>query len=88
MLFLLVRVMTANGNNLEVRRERMQETTYLSFNVHTFDGKDHEVAAHKSGKSWKASAYIDGKYVEGRAAKKPEGAIENWKSAYKYTFDF
>jgi hypothetical protein len=66
----------------------MQETNCIRYSVHTFDGKDHEVAAHKSGQSWKASADVDGKSVEGLSAKTARKAIENWKLRYKNTFDF
>jgi hypothetical protein len=66
----------------------MQETNDIRYQVRTFDGKEHEVAAHKSGKSWKASALIDGQHIDGGAARTPEKAIEDWKRAYKYNFDF
>lgn len=65
----------------------MQETNHIVFQVHTFDGKDHEVSVNKSGKSWTASAYVDGRHVEGRPAVTTQKAIENWESIYRYTFD-
>jgi len=64
------------------------ETRDIDFQVDTFDGKRHTIHAHKIGKTWKATASVDGKHVQGQGARTPEKAAANWVRAYKYAFDF
>jgi hypothetical protein len=65
----------------------MHETTFIELQVTTFDGKTHKVSAHKKGKTWRASAYVDKNHVEGQGAPDYRRAFKNWQSAYKYRFE-
>jgi hypothetical protein len=66
----------------------MNETNYLQAEVTTFDGKTHIINVHKTGKvTWKASAYVDGEYVEGIGARTMANAIANWKMRYRHSRD-
>ena len=65
----------------------MLETSALHLDVRTSDDKTHKVIVHKTATAtWKAFAHIDHRYVLGKDARTPRGAIECWESAYSSRF--